>query len=126
MAECWRFTRDDVLIHALPIFHTHGLFVATNVTLVSGASLIFQTKFDAEAILKAMPAASVLMGVPTFYTRLLEAENLAEAAYGMRLFVSGSAPLLAGTFDAWREKTGHTILEPVRHDGNQYEYVKSL
>ena len=107
----WRFTRDDVLIHALPIFHTHGLFVATNVTLMAGGSLIFMPKFDAGAIRDRMREATVLMGVPTFYVRLLQVDGLAEAARGMRLFVSGSAPLLAETHRLWREATGHAILE---------------
>ena len=112
LVDYWRFTRDDVLIHALPIYHTPGLFVATNVVLFAGASMIFQPKFDADAIMAAMPRATALMGVPTFYTRLLEHGGLTRAATEhMRLFVSGSAPLLAETHDVWREKTGHAILE---------------
>ena len=112
LREAWRFTPEDVLIHALPIFHTHGLFVATNVALVSGASLIFLPGFDADAITAAMERATVLMGVPTFYTRLLDHPGLTrERAGGMRLFVSGSAPLLAETHRLWRERTGHAILE---------------
>ncbi|WP_282159374.1 malonate--CoA ligase [Shimia thalassica] len=111
LKESWHFSADDVLIHALPIFHTHGLFVATNVTLMAGSSCIFMSKFDADDILGYMPDSSVLMGVPTFYVRLLEAEALAEAAANMRLFVSGSAPLLAETHDRWRVVTGHAILE---------------
>ncbi|MEM9222032.1 MAG: malonyl-CoA synthase [Pseudomonadota bacterium] len=112
LADYWRFTPEDVLIHALPIFHTHGLFVAINITLVAGGSLIFLPHFDAEEILSNMPNASALMGVPTFYTRLLDHEGLTkDASAHMRLFVSGSAPLLADTHDAWRERTGHAILE---------------
>jgi len=112
LTECWRFSADDVLIHALPIFHTHGLFVATNVALMAGASLIFLPNFDADAIVAALPRATALMGVPTFYTRLLEHPDLTrEATAGIRLFVSGSAPLLAETHDRWRERTGHAILE---------------
>jgi malonyl-CoA/methylmalonyl-CoA synthetase len=111
LRDVWRFTGDDVLIHALPIFHTHGLFVATNVTLMAGGSCIFLPGFDAGAIMAAMPKATALMGVPTFYTRLLQQEGLAEAAKGMRLFVSGSAPLLSETHDRWRAVTGHAILE---------------
>ena len=107
----WRFTSDDVLIHALPIFHTHGLFVATNVTMMAGGSCIFMQGFDAKAILERMGQATALMGVPTFYTRLLQMDGLAEASRDMRLFVSGSAPLLAETHDRWREVTGHAILE---------------
>ncbi len=108
----WRFTADDMLIHALPVYHTHGLFVATNVALMAGATMIFQPKFDADAIMAAMPRATSMMGVPTFYTRLLEHPGLSrEATKHMRLFVSGSAPLLAETHQLWREKTGHAILE---------------
>ncbi|WP_319825966.1 malonyl-CoA synthase [Thalassovita sp.] len=111
LKDTWRFTADDVLIHALPIFHTHGLFVATNITLMAGSSCIFMAGFNADAILRHMPLATVLMGVPTFYVRLLEAKGLARAAANIRLFVSGSAPLLAETHDRWRAITGHAILE---------------
>ena len=111
LCDYWRFTGDDVLIHALPIFHTHGLFVATNITLMAGASAIFMASFDAGAIRDAMPDATALMGVPTYYVRLLETKGLAKAAENMRLFVSGSAPLLAETHTNWRELTGHAILE---------------
>ncbi|HEY8092132.1 MAG TPA: malonyl-CoA synthase [Acidimicrobiales bacterium] len=112
LVECWRFTHEDVLIHALPIFHTHGLFVATNVVLLAGASMIFLPTFDPALVLAAMPRATSLMGVPTFYTRLLQQPGLnAGAATGMRLFVSGSAPLLTETHQEWSERTGHAILE---------------
>ena len=111
LIDTWRFTSADVLIHALPIFHTHGLFVATNVTLFSGAAMIFLPKYDAGRILALMPRATVLMGVPTFYVRLLEEPGLPAAVAGMRLFVSGSAPLLAETHREWQAKTGHAILE---------------
>jgi len=112
LVDAWRFTSKDVLIHALPIFHTHGLFVATNVVLFSGASMIFQAKFDPDRIIAALPRATTLMGVPTFYVRLLQHPGLTpEATAGMRLFVSGSAPLLSETHSAWRERTGHAILE---------------
>jgi len=111
LRDYWQFTSDDVLIHALPIFHTHGLFVATNITLMAGASAIFMAKFDPKAVVTLMPKATALMGVPTFYTRLLETPGLANAAKGMRLFVSGSAPLLSETHDQWRAVTGHAILE---------------
>ncbi|WP_424943988.1 malonate--CoA ligase [Aliiroseovarius crassostreae] len=111
LREFWQFTDRDVLIHALPIFHTHGLFVATNVTLMAGAQAIFMGGFDADAIIASMPKATALMGVPTFYTRLLKDPRLGEASRNMRLFVSGSAPLLAETHDRWREVTGHAILE---------------
>lgn len=111
LKDSWHFSADDVLIHALPIFHTHGLFVATNITLLAGSSCIFMSKFDAGDILGYMPDATVLMGVPTFYVRLLETEGLGKTSVNMRLFVSGSAPLLAETHDRWRNVTGHAILE---------------
>lgn len=111
LVDTWQFTAQDTLIHALPIFHTHGLFVATNVALMAGAAVRFLPKFDVDAVLTAMPNATVLMGVPTFYTRLLKAEGLADAARNMRLFISGSAPLLHETHDQWRAVTGHAILE---------------
>ena len=112
LRDLWRFTADDVLIHALPIFHTHGLFVATNVSLLAGGSVVFLPKFDAQAILDAMPAATALMGVPTFYTRLLDDPRLTlEQAKNMRLFISGSAPLLVDTHEKWEQRTGHRILE---------------
>ncbi|WP_323783753.1 malonyl-CoA synthase [Thalassovita sp.] len=112
LRDLWRFTDRDVLIHALPIFHTHGLFVATNVALLAGASVVFLPKFDAEAILDAMPTSTALMGVPTFYTRLLDNSRLTlEQSRNMRLFVSGSAPLLVDTHEKWEARTGHRILE---------------
>ena len=112
LVDCWRFTSADRLLHALPIFHTHGLFVAVNVALLSGATMIFQNRFDPDAVIAAMPRATSLMGVPTFYTRLLDHPGLTrEACANMRLFVSGSAPLLAETHAAWRERTGFSILE---------------
>jgi malonyl-CoA/methylmalonyl-CoA synthetase len=108
----WHFTDKDVLIHALPIFHTHGLFVATNVALTAGASLIYHAKFDAAAVLADFARATTLMGVPTFYTRLLDMPKLTKkAGAGMRLFISGSAPLLAETHVQWQESTGKAILE---------------
>ncbi|MCH4562229.1 malonyl-CoA synthase [Halomonas sp. EGI 63088] len=112
LAEAWRFTADDRLIHALPIFHTHGLFVACNVTLMAGASMLFLPKFDTDVILEELPRGSVLMGVPTFYTRLLQDARLnREVTANMRLFVSGSAPLTAETHREFEQKTGHAILE---------------
>lgn len=112
LADCWRFDPDDVLLHALPIYHTHGLFVAVNTVLVSGASMILLPRFDAAEIISLMPEATVLMGVPTFYTRLLNESGLnADAAGHMRLFISGSAPLLAETHRAFETCTGHAILE---------------
>jgi len=112
LKDCWRYTAKDVLLHALPIFHTHGLFVATNVTLAAGASMILLPKFDPAAIKRFLPEATVLMGVPTFYVRLLQEGWLDHSTTkNMRLFVSGSAPLLAETHRLWRERTGHAILE---------------
>ncbi|HEX2725620.1 MAG TPA: malonyl-CoA synthase, partial [Beijerinckiaceae bacterium] len=112
LKEYWRFTRDDVLLHALPIFHVHGLFVASNVALVSGATMIFLPKFDPNEIMRFMPRATALMGVPTFYVRLLQHPDLGhETTSHMRLFVSGSAPLLAETHREWKARTGHDILE---------------
>lgn len=112
LAEAWRFTSADRLIHALPIFHTHGLFVGTNIVLMTGGTMLFLAKFDADEIMRQMPRATTMMGVPTFYTRLLEHPDLdREATAHMRLFISGSAPLLAETHRAWKTKTGHAILE---------------
>ncbi len=112
LRDCWRFTRTDRLIHALPIFHTHGLFVASNVTLLAGSSMIFLPKFDAEQVLKLMPVATCMMGVPTFYVRLIQSSSLTkELTAGMRLFISGSAPLLAETHKQFEAMTGHRILE---------------
>ncbi|GGH39208.1 malonyl-CoA/methylmalonyl-CoA synthetase [Cribrihabitans marinus] len=112
LRDLWRFTAADVLIHALPIFHTHGLFVATNVALVAGSQIVFLPGFDASAILDAMPEATALMGVPTFYTRLLADPRLTrDRAANMRLFISGSAPLLVETHEQWEARTGHRILE---------------
>lgn len=112
LVDYWRFTDKDVLIHALPIYHTHGLFVASNVTLFARASMIFLPKLDPELIIKLMARATVLMGVPTFYTRLLQSPNLSKASCShMRLFISGSAPLLADTHREWSARTGHAVLE---------------
>ena len=112
LAKHWRFTAEDVLLHQLPIFHTHGLFVATNVCLVAGCAMRFYAGFDAEALIRDIPKATALMGVPTFYTRLLDdARFTKELTKGMRLFISGSAPLLAETHVQFEERTGHRILE---------------
>ncbi len=112
LVSFWRFTDKDVLIHALPIYHTHGLFVATNVTLFARASMIFLPKLDPDLIIKLMARATVLMGVPTFYTRLLQNAVLSrETTQHMRLFISGSAPLLAETHREWSARTGHAVLE---------------
>ena len=112
LVDYWRFTDKDVLIHALPIYHTHGLFVASNVTLFARASMIFLPKLDPDLIIKLMTRSTVLMGVPTFYTRLLQSPALTKAStQHMRLFVSGSAPLLADTHREWAARTGHAVLE---------------
>ena len=104
--------RGDVLIHALPIFHVHGLFVAIHGALINGSKMIWMAKFDPKAVIAAMPRATVFMGVPTLYVRMLAEPGLTkEAARHMRLFISGSAPLLIETFNDWRTRTGHTILE---------------
>jgi malonyl-CoA/methylmalonyl-CoA synthetase len=110
----WRTAEQggDVLIHALPIFHVHGLFVALHGALISGSKMIWFARFDARQIVRRMAEASVFMGVPTLYVRMLaEASLTREACRHMRLFVSGSAPLLIETFSSWQERTGHTILE---------------
>ncbi|MFF4760863.1 AMP-binding protein [Streptomyces sp. NPDC001292] len=112
LLDAWQYTAEDRLIHALPIFHIHGLFVAANMTLTAGASMYYLPKFDAETIVDLLPRATVLMGVPTFYTRLLKNSRLTPGACAsMRLFVSGSAPLLASDHQAFEARTGHAILE---------------
>ena len=108
----WAFTSSDVLLHALPIFHTHGLFVATNIALLAGSKVVFMPKFDLDVIIAHMPNATTMMGVPTFYTRLLEDPRFTkDLAQHMRLFISGSAPLLAETHVQFEQRTGHRILE---------------
>jgi malonyl-CoA/methylmalonyl-CoA synthetase len=112
LRDAWRFTADDRLLHALPIFHTHGLFVATNVTLMAGGSLILLPRFDADEVIRLLPKATAMMGVPTFYTRLLARPDFTrELVAHVRLFVSGSAPLSAETHKEFQERTGHAILE---------------
>jgi malonyl-CoA/methylmalonyl-CoA synthetase len=112
LAQAWHFTQSDVLLHALPIFHVHGLFVAINTVLASGSSMLFLSKFDADEVVRLLPEATVMMGVPTFYTRLLQLPGFTrEACASIRLFVSGSAPLLAETHREFRARTGHAILE---------------
>jgi acyl-CoA synthetase (AMP-forming)/AMP-acid ligase II len=112
LKDYWRFTDQDVLLHALPIYHTHGLFVAMNVVLLSGASMLFFEKFEADEMIRLMPKATSMMGVPTFYVRFADHPKVTrDATKHMRLFVSGSAPLLAETHRAFSEKTGHAILE---------------
>jgi malonyl-CoA/methylmalonyl-CoA synthetase len=112
LTDHWAFSATDVLLHALPIFHTHGLFVATNIALLSGCKILFLPKFDREAIIALLPQATSMMGVPTFYTRLLDDPRFDRALTGhMRLFISGSAPLLAETHKLFEERSGHRILE---------------
>ncbi len=112
LAGLWRFTAQDVLLHALPIFHTHGLFVASNISLLTGGKMIFLPGFDAATVLRLLPQATTMMGVPTFYTRLLAEPGFTrEATAHMRLFISGSAPLLSETHLAFEARTGHRILE---------------
>ena len=112
LAKLWQFTAQDILIHALPVYHTHGLFVATNTVFASGGQMLLQRKFDVDAIMRLLPRATTLMGVPTFYTRLLQHKDLTrESTKHMRLFVSGSAPLLAETHTEFSERTGHAVLE---------------
>ncbi|KHJ52700.1 malonyl-CoA synthase [Vreelandella venusta] len=112
LTEAWHYSEHDHLLHALPIFHTHGLFVACNITLVNGASMTFLPKLEVEDLITRMSKATVLMGVPTFYTRLLQSPRLDQQATAhMRLFISGSAPLLADTHEAFEARTGHAILE---------------
>ena len=112
LVDTWRFTGEDVLLHVLPIFHTHGLFVATNTVLLAGASMLFAHRFDLDTTLSLFPKATALMGVPTHYSRLLSRSDFDRDLVGhMRLFVSGSAPLSAETHKAFAARTGHAILE---------------
>ena len=115
-AQClhqyWGFAASDVLLHALPIFHVHGLFVAIHAALFSGCSMLWHGKFEPQRVLADLSRATVFMGVPTFYTRLLALPGLnAQACAGLRLFISGSAPMLVDTFTQWQQRTGHTVLE---------------
>ena len=112
LVKLWRFRPDDVLLHALPVFHVHGLYVALNTSLLNASEILMFDRFDAAAVIAALPRATLMMGVPTFYTRLLAAPDFSrEACRAMRLFISGSAPLLAETHQAFRDRTGHVILE---------------
>ncbi|MDD0837948.1 malonyl-CoA synthase [Curvibacter sp. HBC61] len=112
LKDYWGWQDGDVLIHALPIFHVHGLFVAIHGALINGSKMIWLAKFDPKLVLRKMPEATVFMGVPTLYVRLLAEPGLTrEAASKMRLFIAGSAPLLIETFKEWQDRTGHTILE---------------
>jgi malonyl-CoA/methylmalonyl-CoA synthetase len=110
--DFWGWTNHDILLHALPIFHVHGLFISLGPALLAGSRLIWLPKFDAQRVIQELPRATVFMGVPTYYTRLLaEPELNAEACRNVRLFVSGSAPLSTKTFNEFRARTGHTLLE---------------
>jgi len=112
LVDAWHFTADDVLLHALPIFHTHGLFVAINVTLLAGGAMIFLPRFDIDAVLGALPHATAMMGVPTFYTRLLAEDRFTKELGGhIRLYVSGSAPMLPETHRRFHARIGQAVLE---------------
>ena len=112
LSRAWRWQEDDVLLHALPIFHAHGLFVALHCAMLHASPLLFHARFDATTVMRDLPQATVFMGVPTFYTRLLAEPSFdASVCRNMRVFISGSAPLLDTTFHAFKQRTGHTILE---------------
>ncbi len=112
LVDCWGFSDRDVLLHALPVFHIHGLFVANHCALLSGAKLLWHRKFDPKLVLRDLARATVMMGVPTFYTRLLAEHGFnREACRSVRLFISGSAPLQIETFEEFRRRTGQSILE---------------
>lgn len=112
LSEAWQWREGDVLLHALPVFHIHGLFVALNCALFGCSTVLFHRNFNVHAIVDDLPNATVFMGVPTFYTRLLAHKDfVGGAANNIRLFTSGSAPLLTQTFEAFRERTGHEIVE---------------
>lgn len=112
LVAAWGFTRTDRLLHALPIYHAHGLFVGLGCVLMSGARLLFLERFAPDAVLDALPRATVMMGVPTYYSRLLQQPGFdRDACAHMRLFISGSAPLLPETFASFRQRSGHAILE---------------
>ncbi|MEM7060055.1 MAG: malonyl-CoA synthase [Pseudomonadota bacterium] len=112
LCKYWNFTSSDVLLHALPIFHTHGLFTSSNTILAAGASMIWQHRFNADQVIEALPRATSMMGVPTFYTRLLDNPAFTgEVVKHVRLFVSGSAPMLVETHERFQEVTGQTVLE---------------
>ena len=112
LVDIWRFNASDMLLHALPIFHTHGLFVAINTVMLSGSAMVFLPKFDLDSVMQALPGCTAMMGVPTFYSRLLGDPRFdRDAARHMRLFVSGSAPLSAEVHRNFTERTGHAILE---------------
>ena len=112
LKEAWNFTQEDCLLHALPIYHVHGLFVALGCVFLSGSRVLWMNAFDADEVLKILPKCSVMMGVPTYYTRILSNPKLnTDTTANIRVFISGSAPLLEDTFNEFRSKTGHYILE---------------
>ena len=112
LLKIWKFNENDALLHALPIYHIHGLFVACNLCLLSGATIHFIKKFQAEKVIEFLPKSTVMMGVPTFYTRLIESKKLnAQITKSIRVFISGSAPLLSETHKEFESITGHKILE---------------
>lgn len=112
LTELWQFNERDTLLHALPIFHTHGLFVATNVTLLAGGAMMFLPKFDGDQMISCMTRCTTMMGVPTFYTRLLDHPDFdGGLTQHMRLFISGSAPMLSETHIQFEDRTGHKVLE---------------
>ncbi|MES2070494.1 MAG: malonyl-CoA synthase [Pseudomonadota bacterium] len=112
LKQAWHWQKNDVLLHTLPLFHVHGLFVASHGALLNGSKMIFLPKFDATQVLRYLPQSTVFMGVPTYYVRLLQEAGLdREACARMRLFISGSAPLLLDTFNEFTQRSGHTILE---------------
>jgi malonyl-CoA/methylmalonyl-CoA synthetase len=112
LKDYWGWKKNDVLIHALPIFHVHGLFVAIHGALINGSKMVWMSRFDPKRVIARMADATVFMGVPTLYVRMLAEPSLTQqAAKNMRLFIAGSAPLLIETFTEWQSRTGHTILE---------------
>jgi malonyl-CoA/methylmalonyl-CoA synthetase len=112
LQKFWAWQKGDVLLHALPIFHVHGLFVASHGALLNGSKMIWLPRLDTKELIKHMPRSTIMMGVPTFYVRLLlDSTFTKKTVKNMRLFVSGSAPLLTETFNSFKERTGHTILE---------------
>jgi malonyl-CoA/methylmalonyl-CoA synthetase len=112
LTAAWGFRREDVLLHALPMFHTHGLFIALTCTLMSGSSVRYLARFDADTVIDELASASVMMGVPTYYTRLLNSARFdAKCCASIRLFTSGSAPLREDTFHEFAERTGQSIVE---------------
>ena len=131
LCDYWAFTSEDVLLHALPIFHTHGLFTSSNTILAAGASMIWQHRFNADQVIAKLPDATTLMGVPTFYTRLLDHQGFTrDLVQHMRLFVSGSAPMLPETHQRFQDLTGMTVLERYgmtetqMNTSNPYEAVR--